>query len=144
MSALSDWVVNFKALIPYFAPILDQNGNDVTDATIETYLNLAMDMLPQGAVEYMCRTTLANALYFTTAHLLTYFNVKDGYAEQAPLLKNATSLSANGLGIGYEGIAQLKGEMFTSLNDFLNTTSYGRMAVVWLEKMSGPVGGFIV
>lgn len=143
MSALDDWVIDFKELFPYFVPIMN-GSTDVTDDTIKKYLTLAEDMLPQGAVEYMSRTTLANLLFFTTAHLLTYFNVKDGYSDQATLLKNATSLNANGLGIGYESVAALKGDMFTSLNDFLNTTSYGRMASTWLEKMSGPIGGLIV
>ena len=140
----AEWIESFKALLPEFVPILNESEEDVTDSTIQTYLDLTMDMLPQGLVCYLSRASFENMLFFATAHLLTYYNIKDGYAEARTMTRNATSMSANGLSISYEGIAKMKGEMFPSINDFFNTTAYGRTALVWMERMSGSVGGFVV
>jgi hypothetical protein len=142
--AVADFIVQFKTLFPEFVPILNESGADVTDATITTYLDIAMDMLPQAIITYLSQTSVNNLVLYTTAHILSYYNVKDGYAEARTMIRNATSMSADGLSVGYESIAKLKGDMFPSLNSFLNTTAYGRGAALWLEKMSGSVGGFIV
>lgn len=141
---LTSWLVQFKALFPEFVPIIDDNGNTVTDDAIADYLGIAMDILPQALVHYLEVPSLARCTQFMTAHLLKYYNVKNGYAESRQLLRNATSMSADGLSVGYEGIAKLRGDSYPSLNDFLNTTAYGRTVTLYLEKLSGSVGGFIV
>jgi hypothetical protein len=140
----SDWITAFKALFPEFVPILNESSEDVTDATIQTYLDLTMDMLPQNIISYLSRASMENCLYFATAHLLTYYNIKDGYAEARTMTRNVTSLSAQGLITGFEAVAKMKNDIFASLNDFLNATAYGRIAALYLEKMAGTVGGFIV
>jgi hypothetical protein len=140
----STWITAFKDLFPEFVPILNESSEDVTDSIIETYLDLTMDLLPQSLINYLSKASMQNCLYFATAHLLTYYNVKDGFAEARTLTKNASSMSAQGLSIGFEGFAKLKGDMFSSLNDFLNTTAYGRTAAISIDKMAGSVGGFVV
>lgn len=143
--AKADWIVSFKALFPgQFDPILDDSGVDVTDATIEVYLDLTMDLLPQNAVCYLSRSSMQNLLFFATAHMLTYNEVKDGYSESKTLLKNASSMGAPGLNIGFQEVAKMKGEMFATINDFFSTTAHGVQALTWLGKMSGTVGGFVV
>jgi hypothetical protein len=142
--AVADWITSFKALFPEFMPILNGSGEDVTDDTISTYLDLTMDMLPQALICYMSRASVMNLLYYATAHMLTYYNIKDGYGEAKTMTMNATSMSAQGLSVSYAEYAKMKGDMFPSLVDFLNTTAYGRSAALWLEKMSGSVGGFSI
>jgi hypothetical protein len=142
--SISTFVTDFKSLFPEFVPILNESSVDVTDATITTFCYLATDILPQALVTYLSETSMSNMVMYMTAHLMSYYNVKDGYADARTLIRNATSMSADGLSVGYEGIAKMKGDMFPSLTDFLNTTAYGRMVALYLEKMSGTVGGFIV
>jgi len=144
MSTKSEWITAFKALFPEFSPILNESSEDVTDATIQTYLDLTMDMLPQAIITYLARASMENMLYFATAHLLTYFNVKDGYAEARTLIRNVSSMSAQSLSTSFEAVAKIKGDVFSSLNDFFSTTAYGRTAMIYFEKMSGSVGGFVV
>jgi hypothetical protein len=140
----SDWITAFKALFPEFVPILNESSEDVTDATIQTYLDITMDILPQNIIEYLSRASMENMLYYATAHMLSYYNVKDGYAESRTLSKNVTSMSAQGLSTSFESVARMKNDIFSSLNDFFNTTAYGRAASLYLEKMSGTVGGYVV
>jgi hypothetical protein len=141
--ALSDFLTQFKSQFPEFVPILD-GSTDITDDTIKTYLYIAMDLLPQHLVKYLPQASMQNLINYTTAHLLSYFNIRDGRVEDKSLLRNATSMSASGLSTSYESLAKMKGDMFSCLHDFLGTTAYGRMATLWLEKMSGTVGGSIV
>lgn len=140
----SDWITAFKALFPEFSSITNDAGEDVTDATIQTYLDLTMDMLPQAIITYLTRASMEKMLYYAVGHMLSYFNVVDGYSEARTLTRNVSSMSAQGLSVGYEAIAKIKGDVFSSLNDFFSATAYGRTCMIYFEKMSGSVGGFII
>jgi hypothetical protein len=141
---ISDWITSFKLLFPEFSMIRDENETDVTDATLERYLLITMDMLPQGLVVRLPIASMDNLVKYATAHMLSYYNVVDGYAEQRTMLKVVTGLGANGLTTSYEGTPKFTGDMMPALIAFFNTTAYGHIATMWLEKMSGTVGGAIV
>lgn len=144
--AITDWRVQFKALFPELVPILDDSDpqQDITDDTLDQYLYIVMRMLPQGTVCYLDQTTMQDLVNYSVAHMLVYYNVKDGYGQAKALLRAANSMSADGLSVGYSEVTRLKGDRFMSLNDFLSSTPYGRTASLYLEKMVGSKGGFIV
>lgn len=144
MASTATWIVQFKHRFPEFAEIKDEDGNDVTDAAITKYLYLAMNMLPQGMIEYFTRCRLSHLMEYMVAHLLQYFDVLNSYDQTKKLVKNTASMSADGLAISYTEVAKLRGDMFPSLNDFCNTTAYGRVVAVYLNQMVGTTGGFVV
>jgi hypothetical protein len=141
---VADWIANFKINFPEFATITDNNGNDVTSATLTYYLYLAMDLLPQGAIEYFSVPRMTKVVDYMVAHLLQYYDILNNYSSAKSLMRTTSSMSANGLSISYSDIAKLRGEMFSSLNDFLNATAYGRTVSIFLNQMAGSCGGFLV
>ena len=141
---VADWIQDFKTNFPQFATITDQSGADVTTTCITYYLYLAMDLLPQGAIEYFTVPRMAKVVQYMVAHLLTYHDVLNNYGNVTSLMKTTSSMGANGLSISYGEIAKLRGEMFATLNDFLHTTAYGLEVSVFLNQMAGSVGGYIV
>lgn len=141
---INTWLTDFKTNFPEYSVIEDENGTDVTNTVLTRYLDIAMDLLPQGAVTYFTQTRLIKVVDYTVAHLLQYFDVLNNYDGVKALMRVTGSMSANGLSISYEGIAALRGDMFSSFNKFLNTTSYGQMVTVWLNTMAGSAGGYLV
>lgn len=78
-----------------------------------------------------------------TAHHLAYANIRKnngGADAYKNLVRLAASQSADGLSISYVEIAHMHGDAFASLTDWLNTTYYGRIVIMFIEKMNGSVG----
>ena len=144
-----DWKNNFKLnkLFKGLIPLYDENNIDITDEMLLSLLEIAEGILPQGLVSYFSDAEMIQILNWTVAHLLDYYDFKNDYSETKTLIRNASSKSADGLSKSYQDIAKMKGGeegMFPSLNDFLNTTGYGRLVCPYLERMAGSVGGFVV
>ena len=142
--AVADWVAAFKTNFLEFKVITDGTGADVTDQVLIYNLNIAMDMLPQGISGRFNSTTLTRITDYMVAHLLTYTDVINNYGQVVGLMRNASSMSADGLSISYSDIAKFKNEQFSSLNDFLNITSYGKVVAVYVGKIMGSSGGFVI
>lgn len=107
-------------------------------------IDIAFDIIPDGVIDYLSEGTVKNMSFYTLAHLAAYFDWNNASTEVKSVLRNASSMTASTLSIGYEGIAKMKGDLFSSLNDFLNTTAYGRIAALYLEKIAGSSGGFCI
>lgn len=142
--SVADWITNFKTNFPEFAVIKDSTGTDVTTTVLTYYLYLAMDMLPQGAIEYFSVPRMTKVVDYMVAHLLQYYDILNSYDETKSLMRTTSSMSANGLSISYNEVAKLRGDMFATLNDFLNTTAYGKTVSVFMNQMAGSAGGFVV
>ena len=142
--AVADWVAAFKTNFPEFAVIKDGNNVDVTDQVLIYNLNIGMDLLPQGISGRFNSTTLSRITDYMVAHLLTYFDVINNYGQVVGLMRNASNMSADGLSIGYEAVAKMRNDQFASLNDFLNITSYGKVVAVYVGKITGSSGGFVI
>lgn len=144
----AQWISAFKASKLFQGPFPIMNGStDVTDDILSGVLEVAMQILPGGIIDYQNVDSMKNVLNYTVAHVLTFFDYKDDYAEVKSLVRNASSRSADGLSISYQEVSKMKSadtEMMSSLNDFFNTTPYGRMVCLYLEQMVGPVGAFVV
>lgn len=119
-------------------------STDITSSVLSELLDVALKILPQGIIEYHDAPTVTKAVDYTVAHLMAYFDYKDSYGEASAMIRNASSRSADGLSISYSEVAKLKGDMFPSLNDYLNTTPYGRIVCLYIEKMAGSPGAFVV
>jgi hypothetical protein len=142
--AVADWVAAFKTNFPEFKVILDANSVDVTDQVLIYNLNIAMDMLPQGISGRFNATTLTRITDYMVAHLLTYFDVINNFGQIVGLMRNASNMAADGLSISYSDIAKMRNDQFASLNDFLNITSYGKVVAVYIGKITGSSGGFVI
>lgn len=141
---LADWLIDFKAYFPEFSEITDSEGTDVTNTALTYYLDLGTNMLPQGAIEYFTTDRLVTVVNYMVAHLLAYYDVLNAYDTTKSLIRTTSSMSADGLSLSFNEVAKLNGDTFSTLNDFLNTTSYGRTVAVYLDQMAGSVGGFCV
>jgi hypothetical protein len=142
--AVADWVAAFKTNFPEFSVITDANSVNVTDQVLIYNLNIAMDMLPQGLACRFDSTTLTRITDYMVAHLLTYFDVINNFGQVVGLMRNSSSMAADGLSISYNEIAKYRNDQFSSLNDFLNVTSYGKVVAVYVGKITGSGGGFVI
>jgi hypothetical protein len=141
---VATWIENFKINFPEFKEFKNGEGTDITDTVLTYYLFLAMDLLPQGAIEYFTQDRLAKVVDYMVAHLLQYYDILNSYDSTKSLMRTTSSMSANGLSISYSEVTKLRGEMFPTLNDWLNTTAYGKSVTVFLNQLAGSVGGYVV
>jgi hypothetical protein len=141
---LAQWIVDFKVKYPEFAVIKNSDDEDITNTILTQYVDLAMNLLPQGAVSYFTRERLVLVVDYMVCHLLQYFDILNNYEQVKSLLRATSSMSANGLSLSYSEVARLRGDMFNTLNEFLNTTAYGKMVTIWLNQMAGSAGGYLV
>lgn len=131
-----DFITDFKARFSEFA--------SVDDNDLENFISVACDILPSGLPDYFDSDVIINILMFAVAHLCAYFDITNMSGEVKTVLKNASSMSANGLSISFTDVAKLRGDFFNAMNDFFSTTSYGRLVCVYLGKIAGSVGGFVI
>lgn len=141
---IATWITNFKVSYPEFSVIEDEQGSDVTNTVLTQMVDLAMNMLPQGAVEYFTQERLWLVVDNMVCHLCQYFDIINKYGQAKSLLRATSSMSASGLSISYTDFGHLRGDMFASLNEFLNTTAYGKIVSVFLNQMAGSCGGYVV
>ena len=139
-----NFVEDFVEMFPEFALIKDSEDADVTTACVKANLNLALDTLVQSIVDYYTVEPVKRCLAYMTAHYLQYFDVIDNYDTIKSVLRATSSMGGDGLSVSMVELAKLKNNIFSTRNEFLNTTAYGKVVTVYLDKLAGSAGGSVV
>lgn len=142
----TDLIDEFKFRFPFFIPIYNGAQQDITDTVLSLEVDIAILLLPEGMACYFDAGELRRIVQYMLAHLLAYAGISNTKGVNnngtafVSLMRLASSKSADGLSISYTDIAEMKGNNFANLLQFLSTTSYGQKVAIWIAKMNGSVG----
>lgn len=142
--SLKGYIINDEYTETNFKTDFHAKFPEFTSIDSDPLLDLSCDILPYGLSDYLEVASVRLCVFYTVAHLCAYFDLLNAANDVKSVLRNASSMTASSLTISYSEIAKLKGEIYSNLNDFLHTTSYGRLASLYLEKIVGSPGGVLI